>query len=355
MPVLEPVERIKVTAFDPDLFLVAGSFEPRSVRAAQLLQGDVDRAVVFSYDDTLDIESGRQNTREIQKYLREKSRAVDVLRCQLADPYSVIKALHSFVTQEQFVGEVRSVILDASCFTKLHLLLLLRFLSDWLAVESCFVCYTQPLVYPAAFGNKLSYGIRDTVYLPYSGMEHKGDRTGMIALLGHEPHRLERIVQEIEPDRCVVLVGEPGFTPNMATSSWRANAGLIRRAEYDGRYRLAHAQTDDIEGCVEVLVSQLHRLRKEGCRNVYLVPLGTKLQAIAIDELRRQDEFGHLSLAYAMPDRFERRSYSQGFGKTLATTIEYQQKRSAGWVPIPRGGKVITDDDVNALRDELGI
>ena len=355
MAALHPVDRIGVGNDDTGLFLVAGSFEPRSVRAARLLAGNVDRAVVFTYDDTLDIESGRRNTREIEICLREKSRDLDVLHCQVRDPFSVVRAFHTYVTRERLVGVVRSVVVDATCFTKLHLLLLLRFLSDWLRVAVTRICYTKPLVYATAFGRELSYGIRKTVYLPYRGTERGGAGTGLIAFLGHEPRRLERIVQEVEPDRCVVLVGDPGFTTDMAAYSKRANASLIRRAEYDRHYRQAVAPTDDIERCVDVLVEHLHALHEDGCGSVYLAPLGTKLQALAVDVLRRRDDAGRLSLAYAVPDRYERRSYSQGFDVTVVTKFAYQAERTAGIAPIPAGGAVVTGDDVSTLRDELGI
>lgn len=355
MAALDPVDRIEVGGDGAGLFLVAGSFEPRSVRVASLLEGNVDRAVVFTYNDTLDIESGRRNTREIEDCLHGKSRAVDVLHCQVGDPFSVVRAIHTYVTRERLVGTVRSVVVDATCFTKLHLLLLLRFLSDWLGVEVTRICYTKPLLYATAFGKELSYGIQKTVYVPYRGTDRSAGGTGLIALLGHEPRRLERIVQEIEPDSCVVLLGNPGFSADMAAYSKRANSSLIRRAEYDQHYRLADAPADDIERCVGVLTEQIHALHQDGCTNVYVAPLGTKLQALAVDVLRRRDDAGRLSLAYAVPDRYERRSYSQGFGATVVTTFENQPEREEGIVPIPAGGAVVTDDDVNALRDELGI
>ena len=355
MAALDPVDRIEVSVADAGLFLVAGSFEPRSVRATGLLDGNVDRAVVFTYDDTLDTETGRRNTRQIEARLRSKSQSVDLLHCQVADPFSVVRAFHTYVTRERLVGTVRSVVLDATCFTKLHLLLLLRFLRDWLGVEATRICYTKPLVYATAFGKELSYGIRKTVYLPYRGTERAGAGTGLIALLGHEPRRLERLVQEIEPDLCVVLMGEPGFTADMAAYSRQANASLIRRAEYDRHYRLAVAPVDDIERCVDVLAEQLHALHEDGCWNVYVAPLGTKLQALAVDVLSHRTDAGRLSLAYSVPDRYERRNYSQGFGETVVTAFATHAERAAGIVPIPSGGAVVTDDDVNALRDELGI
>ena len=356
MAALETVDRIEVSDDRTKIFLTAGSFEPRSVRAAKLLASNMDRAIVFSYDDTLNSELGRRNTREIEACLRRKSRVVDRLRCQVRDPFSVVRAFHAYVTRERLLGTVRAVLLDATCFTKLHLLLLLRFLSDWLGVEVTRICYTKPLIYATAFGKELSYGISKTVYLPYRGMETaRPAGTGLIALLGHEPRRLERIVQEIEPDHCVVLLGKPGFTADMAKYSQQANARLMRRAEYDPQYRLATAPLAEIDQCAGILAENLQHLFERGCGNVYLAPLGTKLQALALDVLSRRKGACRLFLAYAVPERYERRYYTQGCGATVVTSFENQRESDTGITPIRLGGSIVTNDDVTALRDELGI
>ena len=354
MVALCPVNRVEISD-ESDLFLVASSFEPRSVRTTELLDGSIGRAIIFRYDDTIDIESGRRHTRAIEIFLRKKSHIVNLLQCNVKDPFSVVRAFHTLVTQEQLLGSIRSVVVDATCFTKLHLLLLLRFLSDWLNVDEIRVCYTKPMVYATAFGKELSYGIRDTVYLPYRSSEPSRQSTGLIAQLGHESRRLERIIQEIEPERCVVLIGEPGYSEDMAEYSRRVNASLIRRAEYDQHYQLASAPVDEIDACVDVMSEQLRILRDDGCDNVFLAPLGTKIQALAVDVIRRQAGAGRLSLAYSIPDRYERRSYSQGFGATFVATFENPRETKVGIDPISTGGAVVTDDDVNALRDELGI
>ena len=355
MTTLHIVDSVEINGKDPVLFLVAGSFEPRSVQVPKMLRGKIDRAIIFSYDDTRASESGRQNLREIEVCLRGKCRTVSVLQCLVSDPFSVIGAFQTFITQERLTGEIRSVVVDATCFTKLHLLLLLRSLSDRLAVEVIRICYTKPQVYATAFGKELSYGIRKTGYIPYRGRAREGDKTGLIALLGHEPRRLERIVQEIEPDICVVVIGEPGFSADMATYSRKVNASLIRRAEYDHHFRLAYAPADDIDKCIDLLAVQLNKLHESRCRSVVIAPFGTKLQALAVEVLTRGKDVGHLLLAYAIPDRYEHRVYSQGIGETVITTLEDQSNRPPGIVPIPKGGFVVTDYDVRELRDELGI
>ena len=96
-------------------------------------------------------------------------------------------------------------------------------------------------------------------------------------------------------------------------------------------------------------------MHEDGCVNVYVAPLGTNLQALALAVLRRRNDMGWISLAYAVPGRYERRSYSQGFGTTGVTTFLNQSETGEGIVSVPSGGAVVTDDDVKAQRDELGI
>lgn len=355
MTSLDPVDGIEVDSDSNHLVMVASSFEPRSVRAAELIEGNIERVVIFNYDDTLISEVGQRHARKIETVLRKKSNSVEVLGCQVAEPFGVIRALHTYITKEGLVGSVQSVILDATCFTKLHLLLLLRFLRQWLQIETLQICYTKPVIYGTGFGRTLSFGIRKTVYLPYRQVEQRATGTGLIALLGHEPYRLERLIQEIEPNLCVILLGEPGYTDDMAEYSNTVNNHLIRRAEYDRHYRYETVPVDDIGHCHEKLTQKLADLHQNGCGHVYIAPLGTKLQALAVDALSQSNVRTKLSLAYAIPERYEYSNYSQGSSETVVALLNGQTNEpKSGIDPIPAGGAVVTDEDVNLLLDELG-
>ena len=174
--------------------------------------------------------------------------------------------------------------------------------------------------------------------------------------LGHEPYRLERLIQEIEPDLCIVLLGEPGYTDDMAEYSRSVNERLIRRAVYDRHYRHETVPVDDIVCCLEILTQKLADLHQKGCGHVYIAPLGTKLQALAVDALSQDNIRTKLSLAYAIPKRYEYSNYSQGSSETVLITLDGQANEpKSGIVPIPAGGAVVTDEAVNLLLDELGI
>ena len=173
------------SASGDDLFLVASSFEPRSLKATTLLTREaVRRAIVFNYGDTLDTVMGRYNTMAIRKRLVDiGTQSIDVAPCMFSDPHSVVRVLEALRRTESWISQVDTVTIDISCFTKLHLLLLLQFLQDVIRPRKLRICYTEPLVYATDFGKELSYGIQRSVYLPYRPARHRSQALGLVAFL----------------------------------------------------------------------------------------------------------------------------------------------------------------------------
>lgn len=320
---LETVECIGGDGDAIDLVLVASSFETRSIRAASLVQdGACTRGVVFQYQDTLDSALGQDNARQIRTELeRVCTEDMEVLPCRFSDPYSAVRTFHIFAQEKGLSGRVRTVLMDITCFTKLHMLLLLKYLETELQVDMIRVAYTEPLAYATAFGKSLSYGIDTTVYVPYRPKAYRSRGVGLLAFLGHERQRLECIIQELEPDVSVIALGEPGFTQDMLEYSRRINDSLLHRTEYDRQYRLVAVPANDLRSAVDCLEREVDHLVTEGCESVYLAPLGTKVQALGIDMLRRSRNSVRMLLAYSIPKRYERRLYSQGSGPTYSGCV----------------------------------
>ena len=308
---------------DRELFLVASSFEPRSLRVAELVDRETfAHAVVFNYEDTLDTAMGRHHAHAIRRILGEgKAEKVDVLPCKHSDPFSTIRGLDSFLRRDSLGFTVNAVTVDATCFTKLHLLMLLRYLHLDLHLDAIRVCYTEPMAYATAFGRQLSYGVRRTVYLPYKLKGHRTGRVALIAFLGHERFRLERIVQELEPELSVVIIGQPGFAKNMEMHSRLVNDSIIHRATYDRQYRVVSAPAGDLVGAFDVLRREVDVVLAEQCDSVYLAALGTKVQALSFELLRRAEVPIRMLLAYSIPMTYERNMYSQGSGPTHMTVF----------------------------------
>lgn len=317
---------------DPEhsIYLVAGSFEPRSVRATRLVSTDAFSAsVIFNYEDTLDNAIGRHHVEQLKAVLEEKIGCPPfVLRCNFADPYSAVRSFDTLLSTEDRFGKRPVFTVDSSCFTKIHLLLLLKYLADRYGADTVRVCYTEPLTYATAFNRQLTYGIERTVYLPYQVAKHSSKGVGLVAFLGHERLRLERIIQELEPDIATIILGEPGFTPPMLHYSRRVNATLIHRAEYDGHYHIVTAPANDVTVTADRLQESVERLHADGCDTVYLVALGTKLQAMSIEVVRRRGIEGRLLLGYSIPKSYERNMYSQGSGPTYVGVLSNSQSPS---------------------------
>ena len=300
------------------VYMVAGSFEPRSVRATSLLpSGEFQTAVIFNYEDAHLSAMGRHHVALMRSDMRRK--CIDdiyMLGCQFDDPFAVTHGLRALVTGGAVNLPVRSVTIDATCFTKLHLLLLLQYLEEECGTLGINVLYTEPLSYGTAFGRQLSYGKNRTVYLPYQPFLHRSMGVGLVAFLGHERLRLELIVQELEPDVSVVILGNPSYSDNMRDYSRQVNQTLIHRSSYDRQYRVVEAPTNDVSKSRDVLLQEISKLCSDGCDSIYLAALGTKLQALGIHLVRRSELQVRLLLAYSIPKRYERNLYSHGFGAT---------------------------------------
>lgn len=305
------------------LYIVASSFEPRSVRATQFLPaGALHEAVVFGYEDTLDSVMGRYHSTRIRQTLYDTGiRDVNVLRCRFSDPFSMVREFHAFLGTGRLRSTLDTVTIDTTCITKLHLLLLLQYLRDKMHIQTVNVLYTEPLAYATAFGKQLSYGIDRTVYLPYQPWIQRSGGVGLVAFLGHERLRVERIIQELEPDLSVIILGQPGFSDEMFDDSKRINDSLVHRSSYDNQYRVAMAPSNDIRASADVLVDQIERVRQQGCDTIYFAPLGTKLQAMSIDVVRNMDLSVRMLLAYSIPRKYEKSMYSQGIGPTYFSQL----------------------------------
>lgn len=308
-----------------DIYLVAASFEPRSIKASSLYEkNSVNKAVIFQYEDTLDSTLGIINTRKLKDTLKSVSvQKYDVLSCNFKDIYSVNKQFRLWLENNPINSNPPNISIDISCFTKLHLLLLFRFLKDSIPNARLRIIYTEPLSYATAFGKALSHGILDTVYLPFQSGRSTNDLSALIMFLGHEHIRAEKIVEETEPDDTILVIGRPGFSPEMCRMSEKLNRCLLTRIKYDHQFHIAYTSTRDfweVATFLFNLISYLHKNKK--ISTFYIAPLGTKLQAVGLYfALQNLDPNIRIVITYSIPKRYEKSSYSQGIGPSYSATF----------------------------------
>lgn len=306
-----------------DVFMCAVSFEERSVQGATMLkEGCARTALVFQYEDTLDSSAGIVNGRRIRSALDKSCLQPPlVMPCEFSEPLSVVKVLERWLDASGLSSGQPRITVDITCFTKLHLLLLLRTLDEKFPQARMRVLYTEPLAYATAFGRKLSHGILDTFYIPLNSGDDWGKGSALILFLGHEPSRALRVIEEVEPDQIILVQGEPGFSEEMSRMSKRLNRYLLHRAEYNSEFNLGVCSTSQFIEVAQLLRGVVDLFRKAGKDTFYISPLGTKLQALGIDYLRRGEPSARLIVAYPTPLRYERKYFSQGMGPTYAALL----------------------------------
>lgn len=308
-----------------------------------LQESSVQTAVVFQYEDTLDSLQGLANTGRVRTALETaRCDSLHVLPCEFSKPFSVLRVLQGWLEREYTNSAEPHITIDITCFTKLHLLLLLKTVEERLPQARIRVVYTEPLAYATAFGKSLSQGILDTFYLPLNSGDKWGERSALVIFLGHEPSRALRVIEEVEADETVLIHGTPGFCEDMSSVSERLNRHLLHQARYNAEFKLATSSAYDFLTTAELLCGILHKLREKNIDTFYLSPLGTKLQALAIDYLRRLEQSSRLILAYPAPLRYERKYYSQGVGPTYTALL----------IPAPRISQAIVREIDGSYRRE---
>ncbi|MEW6104114.1 MAG: hypothetical protein AB1630_09960 [bacterium] len=361
------VEPIRKTEPD-DLFLTASSFEMRSRRAPELTDTiTFKNSVIFQYKDTLESFKGMANTNFIYSRLKKVScEKPSILECELKDAYGLLEVFHLWIKDKGFELNRKYITIDITCFTKIHLLLLLKYLREKGKDNKIRILYTEPLVYASMMGKNLSYGISDTFYIPLLSNQNGNNKEALLLFLGHEPLRSYHILQETEPERTFLLTGEPGFTFEMAEKSRRMNKELIDRANYDNSFSKKNCSTTNFLDVKNVLKDIIDELFKEKFGVFYIAPLGTKLQALGIDLLTQELKEGKVIVAYPAPKGYNKECFSDGVGKTFSANLTqkippwllkekdaFLYLQSEGKIDITKRFVVIKNGDVLGYGDNI--
>lgn len=303
-----------------DLFICATSFEDRCKRATELLdqQYYVKDAIVVLYKDTLIPKKRDINSQFIDKKLNKCVSNIIPIGCDFRNTYSLLFELERKLKEGKIMLNHKFITIDITCFTKLHLLLLLKYLSQKTKAIFRFL-YTKPLTYCTLEGKdkKLSYGFLELVTTKYKIEPGANNKEGncCIFFLGHEFERTYKAFELLEPTDYWVIQGVPGYNIQMETYSRRENEFFIKEAEALGRYKYASAE--DPVGVVECLKGILQK--EEDKESLIFVPCGTKPQTLGIFMFSEIVEGFNLKISYPMPKSYNAESYSRYVGKTYMT------------------------------------
>jgi hypothetical protein len=299
------------------LFLCSSSFEDRCRRVPLLLPKSNYSSyysVMFNY-----YQGEKQNRRFFN---REKiydslssitiKKPVEPIDCDRLNPLEGVEKFIIFL-EKNGIGmmEGAKITIDISTFTKQYILQLLRDIENYFEEQcSIRILYTEPGIYGRGGFKRLSYGIEDIVIVPRFEGKHMPDcKTALVVFLGYESHRTLAAIEELEPDLVIAVIGDPPYYPKWDEYSLKTHSYLLSMPDIK-IYKMPAREPDAVR---EGLIRIWNEFSKD-YPNIYISPIGTKLQTIGIYEFARFHPA--VRVIYPIPQGYLENYYTIGYGKT---------------------------------------
>jgi len=258
-----------------DLFLCAGSFEPRCTYIPSLMAKSdyrVDRSelIRFSRRD----ERKEKNIASIINFMFKVSTIRP--RTTTFDIETVSDFSDSLSQICEEMKSARAITIDITTFTKKYLLIMLSVLRKKIPAAVLRLLYT-PGKYMSS--SHLSWGVRSISAVPFFGgmSAIESGKKLLVLFLGYERERAWAIMNHVEPDNVVAVIAHPPVHEGDDIPALKANNELIERASAEKRYVSALKPSDTVELLTELYKSPLYKDHM-----FYVSPLGPKMETVGI-------------------------------------------------------------------------
>ncbi len=221
----------------PLYWLGAASFEERCLGSARVLAefgGSLEAGLIVDYATKIEPGGAGQELRaKYRKALFDSLPARDLpLQAYRFGP--MIGALES-IERSWGGNRATTLVVDATCFTKIHSVALGYWLATQRCVKDVLVAYTRPIEYGTEVTNVQARGRWvETIVAPlgFDPQLTSGETTGLL-LLGHEGSRLRLAVDALEPDGGLAILAGAEDSALTRISEWK-NGWLLGQAAEDG-------------------------------------------------------------------------------------------------------------------------
>lgn len=320
----------------------AGSFEERSLGSLRELKRSgipVTRCVVVGYETQVTPvataeEKRKDNLSEMQSIANELTQRGAEIVPVPAYSYSALQR-----SLEDLLRVSDSLIIDISCFTKIHTL------AAACAVQNTngrvYIAYSVPENYPGVFRSPKEWdGWRDVIIAPLTDparFTNENSARGVV-LVGHEPDRLVVALAEIEPPGGTVVVAASDLRPDLAQISMRRNRRSIEHLTlmYSSDWQTQLIDIREIDRVCEVIQAEAKRASVQKAPLV-LFPYGPKpfLFQAAIESARVYPQ--NTWFVYPIPSSYDA-SYSEGISTVLWYKVARHRSRLQKVTRIVRRG-----------------
>jgi hypothetical protein len=287
-----------------DVFICSASFEARCLSVPNQLSPELVGSVLICANENFpEVLSGNGKTLT-ERYASKGS----LVKLSTENPLMTADALQEAIGR--FTGSTpRRFVVDITTFTHEALLILLKIMRLKLSAKD-----TATLVYMSAgeysVGDKpedkwLSKGIREIrSVLGYPGKIVPIRKLHLVILTGFEGERAERFIEEYEPNRISLGVGDPAHSISSDHYSVnKATHGKIA-AKYSDVLEFEFSCSDP-SAAMAAIESHIARIADH---NVLIAPMNTKISTIGAGLLALKDE--SIQLCYATAHQYNEAKYS---------------------------------------------
>jgi hypothetical protein len=160
-------------------------------------------------------------------------------------------------------------------------------------------------VSPTDHGPWLSRGFRNVRnVVGFSGVHDPTQPTVLVVLTGFEPDRVLKVIDEHEPRKVLMGIGDPPTTDRFLARNIAEQQLVLSRQDVE-EFRFSAA---NIQECYEQLRGILEPYLVSN--NVVIAPMSTKLSTLAV--LLLTEQFPQVQITYCVPGEYNVREYSSG-------------------------------------------
>lgn len=284
-----------------DVLLVCASYEPRTMAVANLLSPAYRARNAIIYVNTEFLSSTTVNFSHLKETLDEHCEQVIVAEGSWLDPKTQLGALKKAAAALAGLSEQPTITLDTTTFNREALLTSVAMLRAQFGSAEIRVLYVSPQDH----GEWLSRGYRCIRnVMGFAGIQRSSRRTLLIVLSGFEPERTSKIIEEHEPSRVLIGIGDPPTDKKFLERN-QAEQELILARQDVAEFRFPANNVADCRDCLEGIIAPYL-----SDYNVVIAPMSTKLSSLASFLIVE----GHpeIQLTYCVPGEYNVKDYSKG-------------------------------------------
>lgn len=214
---------------------------------------------------------------------------------------------------------INCIAIDATCFTRIDLVVLLDYLFDCIQDVCIKIIYIRPANHAEDFLSKGYSGIESI--LGFAGSYDYLKKSLLVIMAGFEEERPRSFIEEYEADSILF-----GTSENKPTKIEFGKRTELLRSKFMGISEIEcfDFSANSVYDCLNDLEKALnHYLPKY---NIIIAPLCTKLSVVAAFLFAKKHQ--QIQLAYCYPEEYNWRAYSSGMDSVYIEDIEREGQPS---------------------------